>query len=109
MEQRQNERAYRLAKVETHQDYDQDLKQWQTSLGGLKGNQTETSTLLFIGALNKTERLQIHGGLAKTESSLATQIRTEQKIGPGSFFSTGNALPTATSPACPVRGDIDKT
>lgn len=55
--------------------------------------------------LNK-EGLCIHEGLAKDESSLAMQLRTE-KIGPANFYHK-QRVPTATLSVCPCGWGIDK-
>lgn len=74
-------------------------KQWQISWEACKlANPNPTAAL--TNPLNK-KRLRIHKGLAKAESSLATQIRTE-KFDMVDFL-LRRRVPTVTSPACPCR------
>lgn len=72
-------------------------KQWQISWEACKlANPNPTAAL--TNPLNK-KRLRIHKGLAKAESSLATQICTE-KVGLANVLHRGR-VPIVTSPACP--------
>ena len=73
------------------------LWQWRISWEAYKSTKPNPTAALAT-PLNK-KRLRIHEGLAKAESSLATQIRTE-KIGLADFLHR-RRVPTVASPACP--------
>lgn len=79
MEQRQNKHTYRLAKSKhAKQICSHYVKQWQTSWEAYKATKLNPNASL-AASLNK-KRLQIHEGLAKAQSSLATPIRTEKTV-----------------------------
>ena len=96
--QLQSRSAFQLAKVKYSKTiFSLFLKQWQSSWEAYRSTKTNPTAAL-ITPLNK-RRLRIHEGLAKAESSLTTQIRTE-KIGLADFLHR-QRVPTAISPVCP--------
>ena len=72
-------------------------QQWRSMWEAYRATKSDPSASLTAGLSRK--RLQIHEGLARAQSSLATQIRTE-KIGFADFLHK-QRVPTVTSPACP--------
>ena len=72
-------------------------KQWQSRWESYKSQKLNPSVSITTDLNSK--RLHIHEGLAKAESSLATQIRTG-KIGLADFLYR-RRVPSVTSPACP--------
>ena len=98
IEQLQSRNAFQLAKTKHSRMVSNNFsKQWQTSWETYRSTKPNPANAL-TSPLSKA-RLRIHEGLAKAESSLATQIRTE-KIGLAAFLHR-QCVPTVTSPACP--------
>ena len=71
---------------------------WQSLWDIYQRKHNRNPTVAQTAQLLKKERSEIHGSLAKAESSLAAQIRTE-KIGFAQFLHQ-QRVPAVTSPAC---------
>lgn len=71
---------------------------WQARWQTYQKSHERDPTAAQAASLAKKERLDIHAGLAKAESALATQVRTE-KIGFAKFLHRQH-VPTVTSPGC---------
>lgn len=71
---------------------------WQASWKSYQEAHDRNLTVAQTALLSKKQRLDIHIVLAKAESALATQIRTE-KIGFAQFLHQSR-VPTVDSPAC---------
>ena len=96
-EQLQTRSAFRLARIKHARIISNHFsKQWQSSWEAYKSTKSSPTAALTTPLSKK--RLCMHEGLAKAESSLATQIRTE-KIGLADFLHR-RRVPTVTSPAC---------
>lgn len=94
----QQQSDYRLAKkVFSKKTQSIFTQQWRSMWEAYRATKTDPSASLAAGLSRK--RLQIHEGLARAESSLATQIRTE-KVGFADFLHQ-QRVPMVTSPACP--------
>ena len=97
-EQLQSRSAFQLARAKRSKTISSHvLEQWQSSWEAYR--LTKTTPIAALTTPLSKKRLRIHEGLAKAESSLATQIRTE-KIGLADFTHR-RRVPVATSPACP--------
>ena len=97
-EQLQSRRFFRLARAKHSQMISNHFsKQWQISWEAYKS--TKSNPIATLTAPLNKKRLRIHEGLAKAESSLATQICTE-KVGLANVLHRGR-VPIVTSPACP--------
>lgn len=69
---------------------------WQTKWQTYQKSHERDPTAAQAASLSKKDRLDLHAGLAKEESALATQIRSEKKIG----FAQSSRVPAVTSSAC---------
>ena len=74
------------------------FEKWRLSWESYQRKHDRNRTAAQMASLLKKERLDLHGNLAKAESSLAVQIRTE-KIGFAQFLHR-QRVPAVTSPAC---------